>query len=159
MRRPGQLTPIPGAAIPRPKPAPPHAATSLIADPLRRVPWLVGAFWAAVLTLALISHVMRSPDVPPPPNVLHGYQHFTLAAKVNMLMPSAPPYTSLLSYRVCCQMAGGHMECPDAREAECQVMRDEGPRLACFWVAPRLEGATCVLYWVSARALPLAPAK
>lgn len=157
MHRNGFVKPpvvITGAAIPREKP--PRSAPKRERDWLerwgKRIPWLVVCFWTLVLTLVVISHVMRTSatttTTTAAATTTHGYQRFALITKLNALL-SGLSYDALLSYRVCCNMAGGHMECPSERDAECHVMRDEGPRLVCYWVAPRLEGASCVLYWVA----------
>lgn len=117
----------------------------------KRTPLLVICFWSAVLTLVIIAH-LAAPTAAE--TVVHCYQRFVLNAKLNIpLVPPGPAYADLLGFRICCAMPGGHMECPAGQDLECHVMRDEGPRLACYWMAPRLEGASCsIVYWSVAAA-------
>ena len=141
--------PVLGAAIPRERRlvADEHNELLSLWTTTKRIPWLVVCFWTLVLTLALIAHVMRTPEERD--LILHGHQRFALKAKLNVPLPlGGRPYAALLSFQICCAMTGGHMECPAPQDVECNVMRDEGPRLECYWVAPRLEGASCVIYWV-----------
>lgn len=141
-----------GAGIPK---APPPPLRSLPRHPDwlalwgRRTPLLVVCFWSAVLTLVLIAHLA----VPIAAEAMvHGYQRFVLTAKLNMAVQGGPAYANLVNFHICCAMAGGHMECPSGQDLECHMMRDEGPRLTCYWMAPRLEGAACTIYWSAAAA-------
>lgn len=120
-------------------------------------------FWTLVLTLMVIHHmavttttITMNGAAAPGSHIRHGLQRFVLEARSNLLLTTAlgsvGVFDRLVSYRLCCVMPGGQMECPDARELECHVLRDEGPRLTCYWVAPRLVGAHCVIYWAEASA-------
>jgi hypothetical protein len=112
---------------------------------------LVVFFWTLVVTMAMCWHLLGANASAKDVSVVRqGHMPVTLGAKLNVFIVDGPPYDTLLTYRVCCRFPGGHMECPSERDAECHVMRDQGPRLTCFWLAPRLEGAECVFYWVAA---------
>jgi hypothetical protein len=120
-----------------------------------RITWLLTLFWSLVLTLVLIMHVNDSSSITPTAATRHGHVAFTLSTKLNMALTELSSFdydNLLLSYRICCRFPGGHMECPDGREMECHLQRDSPARLACYWVATRLEGAQCTLYWVAAAA-------
>jgi hypothetical protein len=151
-RHSGLVTPVvvQGAAIPREKKVTAKPKSVTDKDWLfKRIPLLVICFWSLVLTLVVIAHVIRAPEMEA--LTVHGYQRFVLSPKLSVALPLAGrTYASLLSYRICCNMVGGHMECPSAHDLECHVMRDEGPRLTCYWMAPRLAGVECVIYWVVA---------
>jgi len=124
----------------------------------QRTAWLVLVFWTLVLSMVLCYHVVTASSSGSSAALepRHHAMPLTLNGKLNALMFPSTPWDAILSYRICCRFPGGHMECPDAKEMECHVLRDQGPRISCPWLAPRLEGAKCTLYWVTAAA-PTSP--
>ena len=118
----------------------------------QRTAWLVLVFWTLVLSMVLCYHVVTASSSSSSSSLLEPRHHampVTLSGKLNALMFPSTPWEAILSYRICCRFPGGHMECPDAKEMECHVLRDQGPRISCPWLAQRLEGIPCTLYWVT----------
>jgi hypothetical protein len=149
-------------AIPRPVVRDSNASSSSSSSPIWsrwlingqrwRVTLLLAIFWLVMLTLALLSHMSASSSSSAlRESASIGHQRFMLTDKLNLMLETSAPYDTFLTYRICCLFPGGHMECPDARELECHLVRDEGPRMSCYWIAPRLINLSCIITHWSAK--------